>query len=283
MSDIWKIAQGRSIALGNRSILMGILNVTPDSFSDGGANATLECAVKAAERMVEEGADIIDVGGESTRPGSVPVSPEEEQARVLPVIKRLSKAGYILSIDTYHAATAHAALSEGAHIVNDVYGLQKEPAIAKAAHEYGAGVVIMHTGRERERLQDVVDDQTLFFEKSLKIAQEAGLDASTLMLDPGFGFAKSLEENIALIARAAELNHFGYPWLVGTSRKGFLGALVEKTDPKERDIATVATTVMLREAGASIFRVHNITMNKEALAVTDAVCQMRGRYEKRMA
>lgn len=283
MGKLWKIAHGRSIELEKKSILMGILNVTPDSFSDGGSYTTLENAINAARKMVAAGADIIDIGGESTRPGSAEISVAEEQARILPVVRCLSEAGYILSIDTYHKQTAHAALKEGAHIINDVWGLQKEPEIAEVAAEYGAGVVVMHTGRGRERLADVIADQALFFEKSLKIAQKAGVENSALMLDPGFGFAKDVEENVALIARADALNDFGFPWLVGTSRKRFLGTLTGKTEPVDRDVATAATSVMLRQAGASVFRVHNVPMNKDALLVADAVYESKNVNEKSMA
>ena len=269
------VARGRRLQTGPRAVVMGILNVTPDSFSDGGLHLDLDKAVEAARQMAADGADIIDIGGESTRPGADPVSSGKEQERILPVFEALSKAfgegGPLLSVDTYRAETARLALSAGAHIVNDVWGLRREPEIAEVAAREGAGVVIMHTGRDREKLSDVIADQIAWFEPSLAIADKAGVRRESLLLDPGFGFAKDTAENVALMARMAELNVLGLPIVAGTSRKRFIGAITGREDADERDAGTAATSVLLRLAGAAVFRVHNVGVNRDALAMADAV------------
>lgn len=270
---VWTLAHGRSLELGGRARIMGILNVTPDSFSDGGRYAAADIAVAHAVRMIEEGADIIDIGGESTRPGAEPVSAEEEQRRVLPVIEKVAgMPGAIVSVDTYRAETARLALEAGAHIVNDVWGLTRDKAIADLAATTGAGLAIMHTGREREKLEDVVSDQRLFLEKALQTASRAGVKGDQIVIDPGFGFAKDANENLALMARFGELASLGFPWMVGTSRKRFIGSVTGR-DGDERDIGTAATSVVLRMKGAAIFRVHNVAMNRAALDMADAVLQ----------
>ncbi len=251
---------------------MAIVNVTPDSFSDGGQHFSVEKAVEHALACLAEGADILDIGGESTRPGSDPVSAAEEQDRVLPVIERLSReTDVLISVDTYRAETARAAVSAGAHIVNDVFGLQREPDIAEVAAKTGAGLCIMHTGRDRQKLADVVADQFAFLRRSLDIASAAGVAREAITLDPGFGFAKeTAEENFELMARLEEISSLGFPLLVGTSRKRFLGAVTGR-EPAERDAATAATTALLRLKGASVFRVHNVAINRDALLVADAM------------
>ncbi|MFS2326715.1 dihydropteroate synthase [Brucella sp. H1_1004] len=276
----WQLAHGRSLQLGSKSVIMGILNVTPDSFSDGGKHIELDNAVAAAKTMLDEGATIIDVGGESTRPGAAKVDAEKEAARVVPIIRALTEQfGCIISIDTYRASTARLAVEAGAHIVNDVWGLQKEPEIAQVAKETGAGLVIMHTSRDRETDADVIADQFAFLDRSLEIAGRAGINASNITLDPGFGFGKSQDEDIALMAHMEELQRFGYPLLVGTSRKRFIGAMTGQAEPLQRDIGTAATSVALRLAGAGIFRVHNVAFNRDALAVADAILQSRARSQ----
>jgi dihydropteroate synthase len=269
----WHIGHGRHLDLGAKSVLMGILNVTPDSFSDGGQFRRPDRAVERARQMLDEGAAIIDVGGESTRPGAEPVSAGEEQARILPVIEQLSAEGRaLISVDTYRAETARLAVAAGAHIVNDIYGLQREPDIARVAAETGAGIVIMHTGRDREKLPDVIADEFAFLRKSLGIAGAAGIADDHIVLDPGFAFAKGGEENLQLMARFGELQGLGFPLLVGTSRKRLARHLVGEHD-EARDIGTAATSVILRLKGAAIFRVHNITANRDALAFADAVLE----------
>jgi dihydropteroate synthase len=176
----------------------------------------------------------------------------------------------IVSVDTWRAETAAAALAAGAHIVNDVHGLQRDPAIADVAAMGRAGLVIMHTGRDREKLADVVTDQRTFLSRSLEIAREARVEAERIMLDPGFGFAKDERENIELIARFGELQALGWPWLIGTSRKRFIGAITGR-EAAARDAGTAATSVVLRLAGAAVFRVHDVAINADALAMADAI------------
>lgn len=279
----WQLAHGRSLCLADEGLLMGILNFTPDSFSDGGRYDGAGAAVDEARRMVEAGAAIIDIGGESTRPGAAAVSAAQEQDRVLPVIAALARAdGPILSVDTYREETARLAVAAGAHIVNDVWGLQREPGIARLAAETGAGLVIMHTGRERERLADVIADQRLFLGRSLEIASAAGVPPEQIMLDPGFGFAKDPRENFALMARFGELHALGFPLLAGTSRKRFIGHATGR-EAHERDAGTAATTAILRMKGAAVIRVHDVAINRDAMRIADAMMveDPRGREENR--
>ncbi|RZS83661.1 dihydropteroate synthase [Phyllobacterium myrsinacearum] len=276
MQREWRLAHGRSLILGPEAVIMGVLNVTPDSFSDGGVHLAPDKAIEGARAMIAEGAHIIDVGGESTRPGAIRVDARTEQARVLPVIEALAgQADVLISVDTYREETARLAVAAGAHIVNDVWGVQREPAIADLAAQTGAGLVIMHTGRERERDPDVIVDQFAFLNRSLEIARLAGVAREQIVLDPGFGFAKETEENLALMRRFAELQAFGYPFLAGTSRKRFLGAVTGR-DADQRDVVTAATSAILRLAGADVFRVHDIGMNRDALAIADAMLETRG-------
>lgn len=273
----WQLAHGRSLTLGPRALIMGVLNVTPDSFSDAGVHYSLDQALQGARKMIEDGASIIDVGGESTRPGATRVEPSVEQSRILPVIDALAKQGdIIISVDTYREETARLAVEAGAHIVNDVWGVQREPAIADLAARTGAGLVIMHTGRERERDPDVIADQFAFLNRSLEIARLAGVSDNQIVLDPGFGFAKDTEENIALMDRFSELAAFGYPFLAGTSRKRFLGA-VSGGETNERDVVTAASSALLRLAGADVFRVHDVAMSRNTLALADAMLENRGK------
>jgi dihydropteroate synthase len=268
----WRLAHGRSLELGRRAVLMGILNVTPDSFSDGGQFLDADRACEQAAFLVEQGADIIDIGGESTRPGGPPVSAEQEQARVLPVIRAITEAtGALISVDTYRAETARLAIAAGAHIVNDVWGLQRDQGMASVVAHSGAGVVIMHTGRERDVDPDPVRDQHVFLDQSLAIARAAGITDDRIVLDPGFGFGKeSPELNFALMRRFEELQAFGFPLLVGTSRKRFIGHATGREAPG-RDPGTAATSVILRLGGADIFRVHDVALNADALKVVDAM------------
>ncbi|WP_027144914.1 dihydropteroate synthase [Mesorhizobium sp. WSM3626] len=268
----WQLAHGRHLELGGKAVVVGILNVTPDSFSDGGLFDAPETALVQARRMIGEGAAIIDVGGESTRPGAAAISATEEQARILPVIEALARAGDVLiSVDTYRADTARLAVAAGAHIVNDVWGLQREPDIARVAAETGAGLVIMHTGRDREKLPDVIADQLAFLGKSLEIGRGQGVADDQIVLDPGFGFAKeTAEENLDLMARFSELDALGFPLMAGTSRKRFIGTVTGR-DAADRAAGTAATSVILRLKGAHLFRVHDVAINVDALAVADAM------------
>ncbi|MGB3832505.1 MAG: dihydropteroate synthase [Mesorhizobium sp.] len=268
----WQLAHGRHLDLGGKAVVMGILNVTPDSFSDGGLFDSTGNAVAQARRMIAEGAAIIDVGGESTRPGAAPITAAEEQNRVLPVIEALAATGEaLISVDTYREETARLAVAAGAHIVNDVWGLQREPGIARVAADTGAGLVIMHTGRERQVLSDVVEDQFFFLERSLEIARQAGVRDEAIMLDPGFGFAKeTVEANLDLMVRFEELHALGFPLAVGTSRKRFIGTVTGR-DAADRAAGTAATSVILRLKQAHLFRVHDVAINVDALAVADAI------------
>ncbi|WP_349367047.1 MAG: dihydropteroate synthase [Nitratireductor rhodophyticola] len=269
---VWKLAHGRELVLGADAIIMGILNVTPDSFSDGGAFVGIESALRQADRLIGEGACIVDIGGESTRPGGAPVSAAEEQDRILPVFEALAgRDDVLLSVDTYRAETARLAVAAGAHIVNDVWGLQREPGIAEVASQSGAGLVIMHTGREREKLSDVIADQFSFLRGSLEIARHAGVRDEQVMLDPGFGFAKNTQENIEIMARFEELAGLAFPLLVGTSRKRFVGAVTGRESAEDRDMGTAATSALLRMKGAAVFRVHDVAINRDSLKVADAM------------
>ncbi|CAN7364484.1 dihydropteroate synthase [Pararhizobium sp. LjRoot235] len=277
----WKLAHGRSLTLGPTGLLMAIINVTPDSFSDGGAYDDTEAAVSQALRCLDQGAAILDIGGESTRPGAAEVTAEEEQARVLPVIAALAeRTDAILSVDTYRAETARLAVAAGAHIVNDVHGLQREPELANVAAATGAGLCIMHTGRDREKLADVVLDQYHFLERSLEIAAAAGVERDRIVLDPGFGFAKDTDENVELMTRFSELRGFRLPLLAGTSRKRFIGAITGR-EAQERDVGTAATTALLRMAGAAVFRVHDVAINRDALLVADAMLAAKRQAQKK--
>jgi dihydropteroate synthase len=269
----WMLAHGRHLDLGSKALVVGVLNVTPDSFSDGGRFDSVENALAQARSMVGEGAAIVDVGGESTRPGAEPVTAIEEQRRVLPIIEALAaEQSCLISIDTYRQETARLAVAAGAHIVNDVWGLQREPDVARLAAETGAGLVIMHTGREREKLPDVIADQFAFLNRSLEIAEASGVPRDHIVLDPGFGFAKDPAENLDLMARFQELHAFGLPLLVGTSRKRFVGHVTGR-DADQRDMGTAATSVILRLKGAALFRVHNVAINMDALAFADAMLE----------
>jgi len=279
-SSFWRVGHDREIELGARSVIMAIVNVTPDSFSDGGRYETVDTALTHALQATNQGAQIIDIGGESTRPGADVVTPFEEQARVLPVIEALRhKTDALISIDTYRAETARLAVGAGAHIINDVFGLQKEPEIGRVAAATGAGLCVMHTGRDRDKLPDVITDQLFFLERSLEIASAAGVQKDHIVLDPGFGFAKDTEENLELMARFGELHRLGLPLLAGTSRKRFVGAITGR-EAADRDAGTAATSALLRLAGASIFRVHDVAINRDALAIADAMLAARYSFEQ---
>ena len=258
-------------ALGRRTLVMGILNVTPDSFSDGGRFAALDAALTHAAEMVAEGADILDIGGESTRPGSSEVGVEEEIARVVPVIERLAKqTATPISIDTYKAETARRALAAGAGIVNDVWGLQREPDIARVAADFGAPVVVMHNRREVDPAIDIVADMIAFFERSAEIALKAGIPRHHVVVDPGIGFGKTVEQNLQALKATPELKRLGFRVLIGTSRKSLIGKLIDR-GPGERLYGTIASNVVTITLGADIVRVHDVLAHVEAARVADAI------------
>ncbi|WP_373237328.1 dihydropteroate synthase [Cohaesibacter celericrescens] len=255
-------------------LIMGIVNVTPDSFSDGGQFLLQNDAVAHAVDLATQGAHILDIGGESTRPDASLVSEQEELARVLPAIHAIAAEdlGCVLSIDTYKARVAAAALEAGAHIVNDVWGLQREPDIAKAAAEHQAPVIINHWENQSVAGIDLIIQMKDFFDKSIEIALAAGLKEDRIILDPGIGFGKSAEDCINILSRLEELCKWGYPLLIGTSRKRFIGSITGR-EPQDRLHGTVASNVIALMKGAAIFRVHDVAAHKDALAVADAICK----------
>jgi dihydropteroate synthase len=256
-------------------VLMGILNVTPDSFSDGGLYMEEEAAVEHGLRLAAEGADLVDVGGESTRPGAEPVSAEEELERVLPVVERLAGAGVRVSIDTSKAAVARAALAAGASLVNDVTALRSDPEMAGVVAEAGCDCCLMHmlgeprTMQEDPRYEDVVSEVKAFLEERLAFAVSEGIADERVWLDPGIGFGKTVDHNLELLRRLDEIVALGRPVAVGTSRKSFLGRLTGQPEG-ERLAGTIATSVIALERGASVFRVHDVAAVGQALAVAAA-------------
>lgn len=260
---------------GKRTYIMGILNVTPDSFSDGGDFVDIEAAVQHAKQMVEDGADIIDIGGESTRPGCAEVLVEQELDRVIPVIERLVKEIDVpISIDTYKAEVADKAIQAGAVMINDIWGMQKDPKMVKIVAKHQVPVILMHNHQGTDYSRDIMEEIYIFLRHSIDIGLQEGIKLSNMILDPGIGFGKTSEQNIIVMARMGELNDFGCPILLGTSRKSFLGKILDLL-PKERVEGTVATSVMGIMQGVDILRVHDIKENLRAAKVTDAV--VRGR------
>ncbi|RXZ71583.1 dihydropteroate synthase [Fusobacterium necrophorum] len=261
------------LELGRRTYIMGILNLTPDSFSDGGKYNQIEAALQHAKEMIEEGADILDIGGESTRPGHIQISEEEEIERVLPVIRGLRKQfpHVLLSIDTYKWRVAEAALQEGVHILNDIWGLQYDRGeMAALAKKYEVPVVLMHNQNTEEYQEDRVQALRKFFKKSFEIAERAGLSKEKLLLDPGLGFGKGFLGDVELLGRLSELRDMG-PILLGTSKKRFIGTLLQGLPPEERVEGTAATTVIGIQQGVDIVRVHNVKENKRVAMVADAI------------
>jgi dihydropteroate synthase len=266
--------------------LMGIVNVTPDSFSDGGLFLDAGAAVEHGCQLVREGAHILDVGGESTRPGAEPVSAQEELRRVVGVVEGLAArlAGTQISIDTSKAVVARAALAAGAGLVNDVSALRADPGMAELVAASGADCCLMHmlgeprTMQVQPRYEDVVDEVKAFLEQRMELAERAGIDEQRILLDPGIGFGKTVEHNLALLRRLDELVALGRPVVVGTSRKSFLGRIARGAEePKGRLAGTIATNVIALERGASVFRVHDVAPVADALAVASAT--LTGRWK----
>lgn len=265
------------LPLGKRTYVMGVLNVTPDSFSDGGHYLDPGAAVARGLEMVAQGADLIDVGGESTRPGAEPVPEDEERRRVLPVIRRLAReAGVPLSIDTYKAGVAEAAVDAGARLLNDISAARFDPRMAPLAARTGLPLVVMHmlgeprTMQDNPRYVDVEGEVADFFAGRIRALQEAGVDRDQLILDPGLGFGKRLEDNLRLLAGLGRFRSFGLPLLVGPSRKSFLGQILG-TPPLERVEGTVAAVVMAILQGADMVRVHDVQAIDRARRVADAL------------
>ncbi|WP_110251907.1 dihydropteroate synthase [Streptohalobacillus salinus] len=247
---------------------MGILNVTPDSFSDGGSYMEVEQALAQVRQMIGDGADIIDIGGESTRPGFTPVSIEEEIARIVPVIKAIRKESEVLiSVDTYKSAVAREAIAAGADMINDVWGGKDDPEILDVAVDYACPIVLMHNRKDseyKELIQDIKSDLI----ESIEMAKSRGVKDEQIILDPGIGFQKSKQDNLSVLRRLDELNSLGYPLLLGTSRKSFLG-YATGLSVDERDEATAATTVDGIMKGIQIVRVHNVKLNKRVSVMAD--------------
>ncbi len=262
---------GQVMALGRRATVMGILNVTPDSFSDGGTYLNVQSALAHAQRMIAEGADIIDVGGESTRPGSYSVTTREELDRVIPVIEELRSEAIAapISIDTMKAEVAARAIQAGASIINDVSGLHRDREIAAVAAQHDLPLILMHWDKDRDAGRDIISEIKRYFERAIEVAETAGVAKNQIILDPGFGFAKSLAENYQILRRCSALHELGHPLLIGTSRKSMIGKLLD-VPPLERVSGTLATTVIAYCAGAHIFRVHDVRANRDALRVAEA-------------
>jgi dihydropteroate synthase len=255
--------------IGSRPLIMGILNVTPDSFSDGGRYQDHAAALAHARQMIPEGADIIDVGGESTRPGANPVAVAEEIARVTPVLEQLGRDGVTVSIDTYKAEVAARAIALGVVLVNDPWGLQKDADLAAVVAGGEAAVVITHNRVDKDETRDIIDELKRFFDRSLTLAVEAGIPRQRIILDPGIAFMKSSRQNLAVLARLGELADYGLPILIGVSRKRFLGSMLDGVE--ETSAGTLAAGLAALAQGAAILRVHDVAVHAAAARVFDAI------------
>ncbi|MGI8603845.1 MAG: dihydropteroate synthase [Verrucomicrobiales bacterium] len=278
MALTWQLRRQR-LDLTRRGLIMGVVNVTPDSFFDGGQYESADAAVAHGLGLIDQGADILDIGGESTRPGAAPVAAGEQMRRVLPVIGRLREStDALLSIDTASAEVAYAGVVAGADIINDVTGLRGDAAMAAVAAESRAGVIIMHMQGDPRTMQanpvygDVVAEVREFFCQQLAVAQEAGISREALVFDPGIGFGKNLEHNLALLRRLEALApEADRPLLLGVSRKSFIGRAIDSEAMADRFWPTVALTSFAREKGARVFRVHEVLPNVQALRMTEAI------------
>ena len=267
----------------SRPRIMGILNVTPDSFSDGGCYLATQAALAHALSMQQQGADIIDIGGESTRPGAKPVTAQEEIDRVLPVIERLAtEIDLPLSIDTSKSTVAKAAVAAGAAFVNDISGLSFDPMMGRVVAESGAGLFLMHTSDRPERMQqktsyqDVVAEVVASLRRSLEQAVSWGIDVGKLAVDPGIGFGKDLSGNLELLRRLDAVAELGRPVLLGTSRKSFIGKVLAQPDPEQRLAGTLATVALAVARGGRLFRVHDVAPARDAARMAFAVCRGAG-------
>ncbi len=275
----WHLAGGRTLDLSACGAIMGVVNVTPDSFSDGGVFFDPARAAAHAVAMLDEGATMVDVGGESTRPGAEPVSSEDELARILPVVEAvlMQRPDCLISVDTSKAFVARAALERGAAIINDVTALRGDAGMAAVVAEHGAGVVLMHMQGEPRTMQanptygDVTAEVRAFFAERLEAARAAGIPAERVAFDPGIGFGKTVAHNLALLRDLAALPVAGRPLVLGVSRKAFLGKITGAADFPERLWPTVALTALGRERGASVLRVHDVRPNLLALRTVEAL------------
>ena len=264
----------RIIDLKERTYVMGILNITPDSFSDGGNYNNIDAAVKRAKEMVEEGADIIDIGGESTRPGASYVSEDEEIKRVVPIIKAIkNELDVLISIDTYKSRTAEEAIKAGADIINDVWGLKKDINMAKVIAKFNVPCIIMHNRENKpytNLMKNILDDLI----DSINIALDAGIKRDKIILDPGIGFAKTYEENLEVINNVEKIAKLGFPILLATSRKSVIGLTLDLPVDKRVE-GTIATTVIGIMKGCNIVRVHDVLENKRACVMTDKIIKSK--------
>ena len=274
---IWRTRRA-ALDLSRRAQVMGILNVTPDSFSDGGSHFGIDAAMAHAREMIAQGVDIIDVGGESTRPGSLPVSTDEETKRTAPAIRALrTEWDGLISIDTSKAAVAKAAIESGADIVNDVSGLRADPRMADVCANSRCGVVVMHMQGTPEYMQlaphytDVVSEVADFFKERMASLTAQGIDPESICVDPGIGFGKTLDQNIALLKALNKIAPAGRPLLLGVSRKSCIAGMLESANIKERDWPTVAITSWARQQGTMLHRVHEARPNLQALRITEAI------------
>ena len=264
------VARGQELAWGRRTYVMGVINVTPDSFSGDGLGSDIPAVVDLAVRMEAEGADFLDVGAESTRPGSVPISAEEELDRLLPALQAVASSVQVpISVDTYKAQVARRAVGFGAAIINDVWGLKADPRLAKVVAETGAALIIMHNQKTR-RYRDLLGDISDSLRRSVVLAREAGVPNEQIILDPGIGFGKTAEHNLELLGRLRELKAIGYPLLVGTSRKSTIG-LVLDLPPDQRVEGTAATVALAIEKGADIVRAHDVKEMVRVCRMSDAI------------
>lgn len=261
----------RSLALGRKTYLAGILNLTPDSFSDGGDFDDQDQAVLRFHQMVEAGAEIVDIGGESTRPGHIPVPADVEIARVVPFIETIrSHTDALISIDTSKAAVAEAAVAAGADIINDVWGARHDPRMAEVMGQSGAACILMHNRPSEEAgVGDVIEAIQTYLDQSILLVKEAGVRDDAIMLDPGLGFGKTYEENWEIMRRLPELVRMGYPILLGASRKSMIAKLLDLKDPKARLSGTLATTSLAIQSGVDFIRVHDVKENRECADVID--------------
>ena len=261
----------KELILGERTVIMGILNVTPDSFSDGGNFSDKAAGIAHAKRMIDEGADIIDVGGESTRPGSMRVLEEEEIARVIPIIKALATHhNTLISIDSYKSRIVEKALESGAHIINDVWGFQKDRDMAKVAAQFQVPSILMHNQEGTDYSIDIIDAMKRFFDDSIEWALKSGLKQELIILDPGIGFGKTPQQNIHVMKRLDEIKAFGFPVLLGTSRKSMIGKILDLPSDQRLE-GTLATNVYGILSGVEIIRVHDVKEHLRAAQVMDSI------------
>lgn len=264
----------KNFELGKSTYIMGILNVTPDSFSDGGKFNNIDNALRHAKKIIDAGADIIDVGGESTRPNYTLISDEEELERILPVISALKKELDIpISIDTYKPYVAECAIKEGAHLINDIWGFKRDPKMAQIAAKLDVPCCLMHN-RENKEYKNYLEDVLSDLKESINIALKAGVKPENIILDPGIGFAKTYEQNLELMNNLELVSSLGYPVLLGTSRKSMIGNTLN-LPPEERVEGTVATTVIGIMKGCDFVRVHDVLENKRASLMTDAIVRRK--------